>query len=99
MVFKVLVVDDSSFYRRRVREILDDDRELEVVGEAKNAVGISIDTPLQSRLNGHTIFLGIYINDFGMQGILFGIHVGDVFLDAALVEVSLLVGIPFLIPG
>ena len=36
MVFKVLVVDDSSFYRRRVREILDDDRELEVVGEAKN---------------------------------------------------------------
>ncbi|QJR81874.1 chemotaxis response regulator protein-glutamate methylesterase [Alteromonas pelagimontana] len=36
MVFKVLVVDDSTFYRRRVREILDDDRELEVVGEAKN---------------------------------------------------------------
>ena len=36
MVFKVLVVDDSTFYRRRVREILDDDRELEVVGEARN---------------------------------------------------------------
>ena len=36
MVFKVLVVDDSTFYRRRVKEILDDDRELEVVGEAKN---------------------------------------------------------------
>ncbi len=36
MVFKVLVVDDSTFYRRRVREILNEDRELEVVGEAKN---------------------------------------------------------------
>jgi two-component system chemotaxis response regulator CheB len=36
MVFKVLVVDDSAFYRRRVREILDDDRELEVIGEARN---------------------------------------------------------------
>jgi two-component system chemotaxis response regulator CheB len=36
MVFKVLVVDDSTFYRRRVREILDGDRELEVVGEARN---------------------------------------------------------------
>lgn len=36
MVFKVLVVDDSTFYRRRVREILDDDRELEVIGEARN---------------------------------------------------------------
>lgn len=36
MVFKVLVVDDSTFYRRRVREILNADRELEVVGEARN---------------------------------------------------------------
>ena len=36
MVFKVLIVDDSTFYRRRVREILDEDRELEVVGEARN---------------------------------------------------------------
>lgn len=36
MVFKVLVVDDSTFYRRRVKEILNDDRELEVVGEARN---------------------------------------------------------------
>ena len=33
MVFKVLVVDDSTFYRRRVKEILDGDRELEVVGK------------------------------------------------------------------
>ncbi len=36
MAFKVLVVDDSTFYRRRVREILDEDRELQVVGEACN---------------------------------------------------------------
>lgn len=36
MAFKVLVVDDSTFYRRRVREILDEDRDLEVVGEARN---------------------------------------------------------------
>lgn len=36
MSFKVLVVDDSSFYRRRVREILNQDPNLEVVGEANN---------------------------------------------------------------
>lgn len=30
------MVDDSTFYRRRVREILNEDRELEVVGEARN---------------------------------------------------------------
>lgn len=36
MAFKVLVVDDSTFYRRRVRDILNADRELEVVGEARN---------------------------------------------------------------
>ena len=36
MAFKVLVVDDSSFYRRRVKDILNEDRSLEVVGEAAN---------------------------------------------------------------
>ncbi|MDM7860105.1 chemotaxis response regulator protein-glutamate methylesterase [Alteromonas sp. ASW11-36] len=36
MPFKVLVVDDSSFYRRRVREILNQDPNLEVIGEANN---------------------------------------------------------------
>ena len=36
MPYKVLVVDDSTFFRRRVREILDQDPRLEVVGEAKN---------------------------------------------------------------
>ncbi|MEG3768439.1 chemotaxis response regulator protein-glutamate methylesterase [Alteromonas sp. 14N.309.X.WAT.G.H12] len=36
MAFKVLIVDDSTFYRRRLREILEEDRELTVVGEAKN---------------------------------------------------------------
>lgn len=36
MPFRVLVVDDSSFYRRRVREILNSDPNLEVVAEANN---------------------------------------------------------------
>lgn len=36
MAFKVLIVDDSSFYRRRVKDILNEDRSLEVVGEAAN---------------------------------------------------------------
>ncbi|MBT0584899.1 protein-glutamate methylesterase/protein-glutamine glutaminase [Alteromonas oceanisediminis] len=36
MSFKVLVVDDSSFYRRRVKEILNQDPLLEVVAEASN---------------------------------------------------------------
>lgn len=36
MVYKVLIVDDSTFYRRRVREILNEDRELEVIDEARN---------------------------------------------------------------
>ncbi|MFC3095028.1 chemotaxis response regulator protein-glutamate methylesterase [Alteromonas sediminis] len=36
MAFKVLVVDDSTFYRRRLRMILEEDRELHVVGEAKD---------------------------------------------------------------
>lgn len=36
MAFRVLVVDDSAFYRRRVSQILDQDPELEVVGDARN---------------------------------------------------------------
>lgn len=36
MPYKVLIVDDSTFFRRRLREILSRDPELEVVGEAKN---------------------------------------------------------------
>ncbi len=36
MPYKVLVVDDSTFFRRRVREILSQDPLLEVVGEARN---------------------------------------------------------------
>lgn len=38
MAFKVLVVDDSSFYRRRVKDILNEDRALTVVAEAKNGL-------------------------------------------------------------
>ncbi len=36
MPIKVLVVDDSSFFRRRVSEIIESDRELEVVGTAND---------------------------------------------------------------
>lgn len=36
MSYKVLVVDDSTFFRRRVSEILDQSPSLEVVGNARN---------------------------------------------------------------
>ncbi|WP_412503582.1 protein-glutamate methylesterase/protein-glutamine glutaminase [Shewanella indica] len=36
MTIKVLVVDDSSFFRRRVSEIINQDPELEVIGMANN---------------------------------------------------------------
>lgn len=38
MVVKVLVVDDSSFFRRRVSEIINNSPALEVIGTAKNGV-------------------------------------------------------------
>jgi len=38
MAIRVLVVDDSGFFRRRVTEILNADAELEVVGMAENGV-------------------------------------------------------------
>ena len=36
MAYKILVVDDSIFFRRRVKEILELDPNLEVIGEARN---------------------------------------------------------------
>ena len=36
MAIKVLVVDDSSFFRRRVSEIINEDPDLEVIGTANN---------------------------------------------------------------
>lgn len=36
MTFKVLIVDDSVLYRRHVRNLLSQDKDLEVVGEAGN---------------------------------------------------------------
>lgn len=36
MAYRVLIVDDSTFFRRRIKKILEEDSELEVVGEAKN---------------------------------------------------------------
>ncbi|MCE9686715.1 chemotaxis response regulator protein-glutamate methylesterase [Shewanella sp. AS16] len=38
MAIKVLVVDDSSFFRRRVSEIISQDAELEVIGTATNGL-------------------------------------------------------------
>lgn len=38
MTIKVLVVDDSNFFRKRVTEILMSDKELEVVGTAENGL-------------------------------------------------------------
>jgi two-component system chemotaxis response regulator CheB len=36
MAHRILVVDDSTFFRRRIKQILEEDVELKVVGEAKN---------------------------------------------------------------
>ena len=36
MVYKVLVVDDSSFFRRRVSDILNKDSQLDVIDVAVN---------------------------------------------------------------
>jgi two-component system chemotaxis response regulator CheB len=36
MAYKILIVDDSTFFRRRIKQILEADTELVVVGEAKN---------------------------------------------------------------
>lgn len=38
MVYRILIVDDSTFFRRRIKQILEQDAELEVVGEAKNGL-------------------------------------------------------------
>ena len=38
MTYKILIVDDSTFFRRRVKQILEADPDLEVVGEAKNGL-------------------------------------------------------------
>lgn len=36
MAYRIVIVDDSTFFRRRIKQILEKDAELEVVGEAKN---------------------------------------------------------------
>ena len=36
MTYRILIVDDSTFFRRRIKQILEADPDLEVVGEAKN---------------------------------------------------------------
>ena len=56
MAVKVLVVDDSSFFRRRVSEILNADPRLEVVG---NAVNGKEAVDMASRLNPDVITMDI----------------------------------------
>jgi two-component system chemotaxis response regulator CheB len=38
MAYRILIVDDSSFFRRRIKQILEKDVEFEVVGEGKNGL-------------------------------------------------------------
>ena len=38
MAYRILIVDDSTFFRRRISQILQEDPELEVVGEAKDGM-------------------------------------------------------------
>jgi two-component system, chemotaxis family, protein-glutamate methylesterase/glutaminase len=38
MAYRILIVDDSTFFRRRITQILQEDSELQVVGEAKNGM-------------------------------------------------------------
>ncbi|MGO4892361.1 protein-glutamate methylesterase/protein-glutamine glutaminase [Flavobacterium sp. W21_SRS_FM6] len=38
MAYRILIVDDSTFFRRRITQILQEDAELQVVGEAKNGM-------------------------------------------------------------
>ena len=36
MTYRILIVDDSTFFRRRIKQILETDADLVVIGEAKN---------------------------------------------------------------
>lgn len=48
MATKVLIVDDSSFFRKRLREIVESDPSMEVVGEAKDGKeGVELTTKLR----------------------------------------------------
>ena len=38
MAYRILIVDDSTFFRRRITQILQEDPELQVVGEAKDGM-------------------------------------------------------------
>ena len=71
----------------------------DVVGKAKNAVGIRVDAPLQCCFHGHAIFFSVHIDNFWMQRIFLRIHIGNVFLDATFVEIQLLAGLALFIPG
>ena len=68
----------------------------DVVGKAKDAVGIGIHTPLQRGFHLNAVFLSVDVDDVGVKGILLRIHVVDIFTNAAFVEVGLFVGLTVL---
>ena len=68
----------------------------DVVGKAKDAVGIGIHTPLQGGFHLNAVFLRVDVNNVGVKGILLRIHVVDIFTNAAFIEVDLFVGLAIL---
>ncbi len=56
MPIRVLVVDDSGFFRRRVKEMLSSDARLEVIGEAANGAEA---IEMAARLKPHAITMDI----------------------------------------
>jgi len=52
MAYKVLVVDDSSFFRRRVTDILNKDPQLEVIDVAVNGQE-AVDKALALKVDDH----------------------------------------------
>ena len=56
MAVKVLVVDDSSFFRRRVSEILEQDSGIEVIGFAVNGRE-AVEKTAQLRQQGNRVTL------------------------------------------
>ena len=62
MTVRVLVVDDSGFFRRRVKEILDADSRIEVIGEAVNGAE-AVDKAAQLRPDAITMDIEMPVMD------------------------------------
>ena len=63
MAVKVLVVDDSSFFRRRVSEILEQDSDIQVIGFAVNGRE-AVEKAAQLRPDMITMDVAILLKDF-----------------------------------